>query len=72
MKPGPPRRYGRRWNLTCRLTKQTYARLQAAARGQGRSLSEEIEVRLTESFQREDLSRLIEAAVRRALNPSTQ
>lgn len=65
-KPGRPGREpapGERVGLSLRVTPQTKRALDAAAESQGRSLSQEAEVRLERSFQAEDLlPQLLEAA----------
>jgi signal recognition particle subunit SEC65 len=45
--PGRPRKYGRRCTLTIRLTEPMHATIKEAADKFGRSMSEEIEYRLT-------------------------
>jgi hypothetical protein len=50
-KPGRPRKYGQgRINATVRFTPEQYAALRAEADRHGRSVSEEVEIRIAESF----------------------
>jgi hypothetical protein len=50
-KPGRPRKYGEgRIHATVRFTPEQYAALRAEADGHGRSVSEEVETRIAESF----------------------
>jgi hypothetical protein len=53
-KPGPPARYGRRPTLTIRLQQPLYRTIKKTAGEHGKSLSEEIEDRLTRDAAWED------------------
>jgi hypothetical protein len=61
----PPRHEGERLskNRTFRIRGELDDRLQAAASKAGRSVSEEIEYRLDQSFQKEDIAKIIRATV---------
>jgi hypothetical protein len=61
-KPGRPRKFGEgRVNYTGRLSAETYAAVRTAAMVQGRSISEEIENRIQQSFQNEALIPVLNA-----------
>jgi hypothetical protein len=71
---GRPPKYpgeGKRPTLTFRVRGKLHEQLQAAAAASERSISEEIEARLEESFRREELPALITAAVRAAIGTAT-
>jgi Arc-like DNA binding domain len=59
-KPGRPRSQGR-INATVRFTPETYEAVRTAAKVQGRSISEEIENRIQQSFQNEALIPVLNA-----------
>lgn len=66
-RPGPKPRgpfQDKRKTLTTRITEDTRARLDAAAQQTGRSLSQEIELRLEKSFLLDDLCLLSRGAVK--------
>jgi|SRR6516225_10205027 hypothetical protein len=65
--PGRPRKYGQgRINATVRFTPERYAALKAEADKQGRSVSEEVEVRVGRSFTDDVLT-----GIQRGLNEVT-
>jgi hypothetical protein len=71
---GRPPKYpgeGKRPTLTFRVRGKLHEQLQAAAAASERSISEEIEARLEESFRREELPDLIKNAVRDAIAEGT-
>jgi Arc-like DNA binding domain len=59
-RPGRPRSQGR-INATVRFTPETYEAVRTAAKVQGRSISEEIENRIQQSFQNEALIPVLNA-----------
>ncbi len=61
----PPRHAGERLskNRTFRIRGELDAKLQEAASKTGRSVSEEIEYRLEQSFQKEDIAKIIRATL---------
>jgi hypothetical protein len=61
-KPGRPRKYGRgRINATVRFTPERYAALKAGADENGRSVSEEVEQRIEQSFNSDVLRDVLES-----------
>src|SRR5258705_10464765 len=65
MIPGPP---GKRYPLNMRTTRELRERIEAAARASGRSLVQEVEFRLEQSFAEEDQTRLVRETVELTLN----
>lgn len=59
-KPGRPRKQGR-INATVRFTPEQYAAVRISAETHGRSVSEEVEVRIHASFQNADLIPVLRA-----------
>jgi Arc-like DNA binding domain len=53
---------GKRYPLNMRTTKELRDRIEAAAMASGRSLVQEVEARLEQSFQREDMDTVIRGA----------
>jgi predicted HicB family RNase H-like nuclease len=71
-KPGRPRKFGQgRINATVRFTPENHAAVRIAAETQGRSVSEEVEVRVQQSFQNEALIPVLEALLARQARAGT-
>ena len=66
--PGRPRKFGQgRLHATVRFTPERYRQLKEAADKEGRSISEEVEARVTRSFSEEGL-----ADIRRGLDRNNE